>query len=71
MQSTLLQCLLCMQVRSAKLADLPMTSLALLPQSGSEGLHPIVLAACYDNKVRFNDSYTCLSIKRQACWYFY
>ena len=41
-----------MQVRSAKLADLPMTSLALLPQIGSEGLHPIVLAACYDNKVR-------------------
>ena len=42
---------LCMQVRSAKLADLPLTSLALLPPSGSDGLHPIVLSACYDNKV--------------------
>ena len=41
-----------------------MTSLALLPLSGSEGLHPIVLAACYDNKVRSNDSYMC-----KTYWY--
>jgi hypothetical protein len=38
------------QVRSAKLADLPLTSLALLPQSGA-CRQPIVLAACCDNKV--------------------
>jgi len=37
-------------VRSAKLADLPLTSLALLPQSGA-CTQPIVLAACCDNKV--------------------
>ena len=46
------QCAPRMQVRSAKLADLPLTALELLPPSGSEGLHPIVLSACYDNKVR-------------------
>ncbi len=45
-------CTCYIQVRSAKLGSLPLTSLALLHQPGqaSEG-HPTVLAGSYDNQV--------------------
>lgn len=40
------------QVRSAKLGSLPLTSLALLDQQGpAAGGHPTVLAGSYDNQV--------------------
>lgn len=40
------------QVRSAKLADVPCTCLALLdPQGDNLSSHPFALAGCYNNKV--------------------
>ena len=44
----------CIKVRSAKLAGLPLTALALLPPSSADGQYPVVLAACYDNKVHLH-----------------
>lgn len=40
------------QVRAAKLTDMPCTSMAVLPgPTGSTSLHPTVLCGSYDNKV--------------------
>ena len=40
-----------MQVRSAKLGSLPLTSLSLLDQDPTSEAHPTVLAGSYDNQV--------------------
>ena len=43
-----------MQVRSAKLGSLPLTSLSLLHQQGQNaGGHPVILAGSYDNQACF------------------
>lgn len=46
-----------LQVRSAKLGSLPLTSLALLHQQGQATAgHPVVLSGSYDNHVSFSSA---------------